>query len=37
VLSVDAAGMAPAGHVFLRSDNGAWLVDAVPPAFLTLL
>jgi putative RNA 2'-phosphotransferase len=37
VLSVDAAGMAAAGHVFLRSDNGVWLVDAVPPAFLTLL
>jgi putative RNA 2'-phosphotransferase len=37
VLSVDAAGMAAAGHVFLRSDNGVWLVDAVPPGFLTLL
>ena len=37
VLSVDAAAMALQGHVFLRSDNGVWLVDAVPPEFLTLL
>ncbi|MBH0238214.1 RNA 2'-phosphotransferase [Methylobrevis albus] len=36
VLAVDAAGMRVAGHVFFRSDNGVWLVDAVPPAFLSL-
>lgn len=37
VPSVDAAAMARAGHVFLCSANGAWLVDAVPPEFLKLL
>lgn len=37
VLQVDAAAMAQRGQVFLRSDNGVWLVDAVPPEFLTLL
>lgn len=37
VLEVDATAMARAGWVFLRSDNGVWLVDAVPPAYLTLL
>lgn len=36
VLVVDAAGMVAAGHQFARSDNGVWLVDAVPPAFLTV-
>ena len=36
VLQVDAAAMAAAGHVFLRSANGVWLVDAVPPAYLRL-
>ena len=35
VLRVDAAGMAAAGAVFTRSANGVWLVDAVPPAFLS--
>jgi putative RNA 2'-phosphotransferase len=34
VLRVDAAGLAAAGQVFRRSDNGVWLTDAVPPAFL---
>jgi len=34
VLRVDAAGMAAAGHVFRRSENNVWLVDAVPPEFL---
>jgi putative RNA 2'-phosphotransferase len=37
VLSVDAAAMADDGHVFLRSANGVWLVDAVPPQYLTRL
>jgi RNA:NAD 2'-phosphotransferase (TPT1/KptA family) len=29
-----AAAMARDGHVFFRSDNGVWLTDAVPPAYL---
>ncbi len=33
VLQVDAAAMRTAGHVFYRSANGVWLVDAVPPEF----
>ena len=37
VLEVDAAAMARDGHAFLRSDNGVWLVDAVPPSYLRLL
>ncbi|MER5930248.1 RNA 2'-phosphotransferase [Streptomyces sp. NPDC002054] len=36
VLSVDAAAMRAAGHVFRISANGVWLVDAVPPQFLRL-
>ena len=36
VLEVDAAAMAAGGHVFLRSANGVWLVDEVPPAYLRL-
>ena len=31
VLEVAAGDLAAAGHVFLRSDNGVWLTDAVPP------
>ncbi len=34
VLTVDAAAMARDGHVFLRSDNGVWLTDAVPARYL---
>ena len=34
VFVVDAAAMAAAGHVFHVTDNGVWLTDAVPPAFL---
>jgi putative RNA 2'-phosphotransferase len=34
VLRVDARAMHAAGHVFRRSENGVWLVDTVPPAFL---
>ena len=34
VLRVDAAGLAAAGGSFTRSDNGVWLVDAVPAAYL---
>ena len=36
VLRVDAAAMATDGHVFTRSDNGVWLVDAVPPRYLAV-
>jgi putative RNA 2'-phosphotransferase len=36
VLTVDAAGLAAAGHVFHRSANGVWLTAAVPPNYLAL-
>ncbi|MED5612967.1 RNA 2'-phosphotransferase [Janthinobacterium sp. P210005] len=35
VLTVDAAAMQAQGHVFYVSDNGVWLTDAVPVAFIT--
>jgi putative RNA 2'-phosphotransferase len=35
VLHVDAAPMAADGHRFYVSANGVWLVDAVPPEYLT--
>ncbi len=34
ILFVRAEEMAAAGHVFLRSANGVWLTDHVPPQFL---
>jgi putative RNA 2'-phosphotransferase len=34
ILTVDAGAMARDGHVFFRSDNEVWLVDAVPPQYL---
>ncbi|KKO64736.1 RNA 2'-phosphotransferase [Janthinobacterium sp. KBS0711] len=34
VLTVDAAAMQAQGHVFYVSDNGVWLTDAVPAAFI---
>ncbi|MFF7726269.1 RNA 2'-phosphotransferase [Streptomyces sp. NPDC008001] len=34
VLTVDAYGMHRAGHVFRVSENGVWLVERVPAAFL---
>ena len=37
VLRVDAAAMVRDGVGFTRSDNGVWLVDAVPPRYLTRL
>jgi putative RNA 2'-phosphotransferase len=37
VLTVDAAGLAAAGSTFYRSTNGVWLVDAVPPEYLSVL
>lgn len=34
VLRVRAAAMAAAGLAFYRADNGVWLTDAVPPAYI---
>lgn len=34
VLIVHADKMAAAGHAFFLSENGVWLTDAVPPAFI---
>ncbi|GAA2152168.1 RNA 2'-phosphotransferase [Kitasatospora kazusensis] len=34
VLTVDAAAMAAAGHLFRVSANGVWLTDTVPPEYL---
>jgi putative RNA 2'-phosphotransferase len=34
VFAIDAAKMHAAGYTFFVSDNGVWLVDAVPPEFL---
>ncbi|MEO3808312.1 RNA 2'-phosphotransferase [Sphaerisporangium sp. B11E5] len=34
VLAVDAAAMHTAGHEFMVSANGVWLVSHVPPGFL---
>lgn len=34
ILIVDAEAMHRDGHVFYRSENGVWLVDHVPPAYL---
>lgn len=36
VITVSAARMREAGFPFYRADNGVWLVDAVPPAFLDI-
>ena len=36
ILTVDAASMVAAGHVFFVSKNGVWLTDSVPREFLTL-
>jgi uncharacterized protein (TIGR02452 family) len=36
VLAVKAAEMVAAGHTFLRSANGVWLVDHVPASFIDL-
>lgn len=35
ILEVAAGAMARDGHLFYVSDNGVWLTDAVPPAYLT--
>lgn len=34
ILTIQAAQMHAAGHVFYRSENGVWLVEHVPPEFL---
>lgn len=34
VFAIDAAAMYRAGHIFYRSANGVWLVDAVPPEYV---
>jgi putative RNA 2'-phosphotransferase len=36
VLAIKAGEMAKAGHTFLRSANGVWLVDHVPTQFIEL-
>lgn len=36
VLRVDAAAMRAEGVQFFRADNGVWLVDHVPPRYLSL-
>lgn len=36
VLEVDAKGMAEAGFVFYLSENGVWLTDHVPVAYLAM-
>jgi len=35
IFQIDAAAMASSGHLFYCSDNGVWLTDFVPPAFLS--
>ena len=34
IRTVRAAAMSAAGHPFYVSENGVWLTDAVPPAFI---
>ena len=34
VLTVDAAGLATAGHAFYLAANGVWLTDHVPPGYV---
>lgn len=36
ILTVRAADMATAGHVFYRSANGVWLTDCVPARFIAI-
>ncbi|MGL4619275.1 RNA 2'-phosphotransferase [Chroococcidiopsis sp.] len=37
IFTVDAAAMHQAGFSFYCSDNGVWLVDRVPPQYLTAI
>jgi putative RNA 2'-phosphotransferase len=34
VLTVAAARLAATGRAFMLTDNGVWLTDHVPPAFI---
>ena len=34
ILTIRAGEMHQAGHLFLVSDNGVWLADRVPPAYI---
>lgn len=36
IFTVDSAAMHGEGHTFYCSDNGVWLVDFVPPNYLTV-
>ena len=36
IFCVDARAMHQAGHLFYLSDNGVWLVESVPPEYLSL-
>lgn len=36
ILAVRARAMHDAGHVLLRSDNGVWLTEHVPPSFVSV-
>lgn len=36
ILEIDTAAMLADGSEFFRSDNGVWLVEAVPPQYLKL-
>jgi putative RNA 2'-phosphotransferase len=36
VFIVNAAAMHQAGYIFYCSDNGVWLVDSVPPEYLSI-
>lgn len=37
VFVVDAAALRRDGYTFFRSENGVWLVDAVPPTYLRIV
>ncbi len=37
ILAIDSLIMHEDGHTFYRSDNGVWLVDNVPPKYITVL
>ena len=37
LLSIDSNKMSTEGHLFYKSENGVWLVDAVPPQYISLV
>lgn len=37
LLRIDSNGMSNEGHIFYKSENGVWLVDAVPPEFISVI